>query len=353
MPPSSFLLYIDERKIQLPLFTINKQDLVDITEMLNMLPMPMKKLPYLLLLLSFAAPAKQLMFNKKLVTGDYQFSYEWLNDKGMQQELSFNLDAGTVNNNYRHFKALRPSLLHMYSVRKLKQAAAQLDPKKGSVTIYSRVNRVEYEIRSIEQAWINEQSQKLAMLYETSLSDYLHQEYYTEFSGFHRHSNTKIYKPDHVRFARESAQPLQPLIDQIRAKLPRATARGVAVFLLSWLQNIPYDTLESRAQSNGAGFVPPLRLIANNKGDCDSKVTLMASIMKAMFPRLKVALIYIPGHALIGMNVSHLAKDEKLEIEGLDYTLAEPVGPGLLPFAEISEQSRRYIASGNYQVELL
>lgn len=47
MPPSSFLLYIDERKIQLPLFTINKQDLVDITEMLNMLPMPMKKITLL------------------------------------------------------------------------------------------------------------------------------------------------------------------------------------------------------------------------------------------------------------------------------------------------------------------
>ena len=162
-----------------------------------------------------------------------------------------------------------------------------------------------------------------------------------------------MYKPDHLRFAKESAEPLKPVLDEIRKKMPRANARGVAVFLLSWLQTIPYDTMESRAESNGAGFVPPLRLIANNKGDCDSKVTLMASIMKAMFPRLKIALIYIPGHALIGMNVSHLTEDEKLEIDGLDYTLAEPVGPGLLPFAQISEQSKRYISSGYYQVELL
>lgn len=75
--------------------------------------------------------------------------------------------------------------------------------------------------------------------------------------------------------------------------------------------------------------------------------------MKAMFPRLRIALVFIPGHALIGMNVSHLADDEKLEIDGLDYTLSEPVGPGLLPFATISDRSKRYVSSGNYLVELL
>lgn len=283
----------------------------------------------------------------------YQFDYEWIDDKRNTQDFSFTLNAKNVNGDYRHFKALRPSLLHMFQVRKLKQAASQLDPKKGHVSILPRVNRVEFEIRSTDQSWINEQSKELTTLYESSLLEYLHQEYYTEFSGFHQVSNTKIYKPDHIRFARESKDSLMPIIKAIRAKLPRANARGVAVFLLSWLQNIPYDAMESRAQSNGAGFVPPIRLISNNRGDCDSKVTLMASIMKAMFPRLRIAIIYIPGHALIGMNVSHLEEDEKLEIDGLDYTLAEPVGPALLPFAQISEQSMKYIASGNYQIELL
>lgn len=305
------------------------------------------------LALSFNINATQLSFDKKLVNGKYQFDYKWTDEKDKTQEFSFALDTKNVNGDYRHFKALRPSLLHMFQVRKLKQAASKLDPKKGSVTILPRVNRVEFQIRSTEQSWIDEQSRSLQEIYEASLLDYLQQEYYNEFPGFHQVANTKIYKPDHIRFATESKKSLTPLIEAIRAKLPRANARGVAVFLLSWLQSIPYDTMESRAVSNGAGFVPPIRLIANNKGDCDSKVTLMASIMKAMFPRLRIAIIYIPGHALIGMNVSHLEEDEKLEIDGLDYTLAEPVGPALLPFAQVSEQSLKYIASGNYQIELL
>ena len=142
----------------------------------------MKFVYCLLLCMSFSGLTKQLMFEKELGAKDYQFNYKWFNDIGMEQTFSFTLDSSTVNNNYRHFKALRPSLLHMYSVRKLKQAAAQLDPKKGNVTIHSRVNRVEYEIRSTEQTWINQQSQKLSKLYETSLLEYLNQEYYTEFT---------------------------------------------------------------------------------------------------------------------------------------------------------------------------
>jgi len=306
-----------------------------------------------LLLFSFAPLAKQLQFDKQLLENQYLFNYLWMDSAGKEHELSFSLAAEAVNDRYRHFKALRPSLLHMYSVKKLKQAAAKLDPKKGRVKIHNRVNKVEYEISSTERSWIDEQSSKLSKLYDESLTEYLHQEYYTDFPGFHQHSNTRIYKPDHKRFAQESAEDLAPIIEQIKQNRPRSTARGIAVYLLSWLQTIPYNTMESRAESNGAGFVPPVRLLANNKGDCDSKVTLMASLMKAMFPRLRVAIIYIPGHALIGLNVSHLSKDEKLSIDGMDYTLAEPVGPGLLPFAEISERSKRYIASGNYQVELL
>lgn len=315
----------------------------------------MKKLLFLTasVLVSFSTLAKQIDFEKFPQGDTTKFHYIWQDHENKQHEFSFDLKTKNVNGDFRHFKALRPSLLHMYSVKKLKQAAAKLDPKKGVVKIHSRVNRVEYEIRSREQSWINDQSNKLSTLYESSLLEYLHQEYYTEFPGFHQANNSKTYKPDHLRFAKESADSLSPIIDAIREKIPRANARRVAMFLLSWLQTIPYSTIESRAESNGSGFLPPIRLLANNKGDCDSKVTLMASIMKAMFPRLRIALVYIPGHALIGMNVSHLADDEKLELDGLDYTLSEPVGPGLLPFATISDNSKRYIDSGNYLVELL
>ena len=308
----------------------------------------------LLGLISFSSFAEQVLFEKSAVNGGYRYDHQWLDIDKQSQSLSFVLSKKNVNDNYRHFKALRPSLLKMYSMRKLKQQIGKLDPRKGKVRILPSYQDINFEIIGREQEWVNETSRELNEVYHKALKEYLYQEYYVEFSGFGRQSKNRVlsYKPDHKRFVEESGPSLEPISIAIKNKLPRASARNVAKFILPWLQNIPYNTMESRKESNGAGFLPPIKVLDRNQGDCDSKVTLMAAILKHMFPRLRIAIIYIPEHALIGMNVSHLQEDYVLDIDGLDYTLAEPVGPGMIKFAEISDRSKRYIESGNYRVEL-
>lgn len=314
-------------------------------------------LSFFLLLINLVSPnvfSEQLYFNKTQVGDKTKFEYKWQNNNARPYSLDFELNTKAINSDFRHFKSLTPSRLQMYSVKKLKQAAAQLDPRKGSVKIKPSYQGVEFEFKSTSREWMEQQSVTLKNVYDSSLKNYLHQEYYIEFQpiGYRGNSSTLSYKPDHVRFAKESADSLAPIIKRLKKILPRANARRTAIFLLSWLQTIPYSTLESRTQSNGSGFSPPIKLISNNKGDCDSKVTLMASILKAMYPRLRVAIIYVPEHALIGLNVSHLSTDYKLQIDGLDYTLAEPTGPRMIKFSEISERSKKFIESGMYQTEI-
>ena len=307
----------------------------------------------LLLILSSNLAAEQLSF-KKVRTGDQtKFSYKWKDVNSDILEFDFKLATKNVNSDFRHFKALTPSRLQMYSVKKLKQAIAKLDPRKGSVKIQPRYQNVDFEFRSTDRDWMKQQSAALHQVYNSSLKEFLHKEYYIEFQpiGYKADKSHLTYKPDHVRFAKESQQSFRPLIKSLSQKLPGATARTTSIFLLSFFQSIPYSTLESRVESNGAGFSPPIKVLANNRGDCDSKVTLMASIIKAMYPKLQIIIVYIPDHALIGLHVSHLNTDYRLDVEGLHYTLAEPTGPGLIEFAEISERSRRFIDSGIYQVE--
>lgn len=307
----------------------------------------------LLGLLSTQVLSQQVFYNKNRVGNSTKFSYKWENADSNLHELSFKLNTKNINNDFRHFKALTPSRLQSYSVKKLKEAVAKIDPKKGSVKIKQRYNNVGFEFKSTSREWMEKQSSKLKDLYDSSLSEYLYNEYYIEFQpiGYRGDPSNKTYKPDHVRFAAESLKSLSPIVETLKAKFPNASPRVVAEFLLSWIQTIPYNTLESRTQSNGAGFSPPIRVIAENKGDCDSKVTLMASILKAMYPTLKIAIIYVPEHALIGLNVPYIENDYKTKIDELDYILAEPTGPGLIKFADVDEQSKRYIDSGMYQVE--
>jgi hypothetical protein len=297
--------------------------------------------------------AKQVSFNRTLVDGQYHFEYQWLDHTDTQYEMAFALDAKQINNSFRHFKALSPSLIKSNSIRAIQQEIAKYDPRKGRISLVEQPNGVEFKLSSTNRDWLNKTSKELDGMYDKFAQEYIRSQYYTNFTYFgYRTASTNYYRPDHARFAEESIEMLKPIAEEIKRILPRVTARGVAQFILSWLQTIPYSEIESRTESNGAGFLPPPRLLTFNKGDCDSKVTLMASLMKLIFPRIRVAIVYIPQHALIGFNVSTLNDDEKLEYDNSTFVLSEPVGPGLLPFAEVSERSQRYIDSGNYSIEV-
>ncbi|MGY0650058.1 MAG: hypothetical protein ACW7DU_18220, partial [Paraglaciecola chathamensis] len=89
--------------------------------------------------------------------------------------------------------------------------------------------------------------------------------------------------------------------------------------LLGWLQSIPYDDLESRVSSNGAGFSPPFTLLSNNQGDCDSKSVLMASVIRALFPDIELVMLYLPNHALLGIAMSPQKDEASMLINGEEY----------------------------------
>jgi hypothetical protein len=301
--------------------------------------------------------AEQTVFNKQLLSDDVIYQYEWIDAEQNSQSFSFTLDAFKISNQFRHFKALRPSLLNMYSVKKLQQAASTLDPRKGKVKIMPTGDGVEYKISSMNRNWQSETMELLRDVYHSSLKEYLHQEYYVEFNGISnvksRQPNTIYFKPDHKRFVNEGFDATAPIISKLKERFPNSTARQIAEFLIGWIQTIPYDDLERRETSNGAGFEPPIHLINKNRGDCDSKVTLIAHLLKQIFPRLRMAIIYLPEHALIGLNVSVLKNDEVLEIDGLKFVLAEPVGPAVMKIANVHQKSKQFIDSGLYQVEKL
>ena len=305
------------------------------------------------LIVSSSVFAEQLEFRKSESPSTIDYFYQWRDLNDEEQTLSFQLDKQQVGNNYRHFKALRPSLLHMHSLRELKKAVAKLDRRQGQVTLLPRVERIEFNLKSMDQDWIAQTSQTLKDVYESSLTSYLKKEHYIEFDDFKPLSEGITFKPDHVRFILENPEPAMPIIKALKSKLPNATPRQMATFILGWIQTIPYDEIEDRATSNGAGFVPPIHLINQNKGDCDSKVTLMAHLMKIMYPNLRMAIIYLPKHALLGMNISYLQEDETIDIEGYSYALVEPVGPAQVKFADAAESSLRHIKSNMYKTELV
>jgi hypothetical protein len=143
-------------------------------------------------------------------------------------------------------------------------------------------------------------------------------------------------RPDYARIARESVGGLAPVGAAMASWTRGLARRDVLTRLLLFVQTIPYDRLEDR--STDAGFLPPLVLLAENRGDCDSKSVAFAALAHLLYPDLAVSLVLVPRHAFLALGLQ-AAGDRTLRYAGRTWVLAEPVGPGVQPLGHVGKES--------------
>lgn len=295
--------------------------------------------------------AKQLSFEKTETDNEIQLNYRWLDHDELPQELNFSLDKQQVNQQFQKLVSYQPHIAQRHVMVAMQKAAQQADPREARIKIRRIGEQLSFEVRSRHQKNIETWQQKLQQLHQQAFDDYLFANYYTHFTN---HFGEQGVKPDHIRYARESVSTLLPAANALYDKLKdNSQARAYVNMLLSWLQTIPYNDLESRMVSDGSGYLPPAPMLVNNHGDCDSKTVVAAALLRSMLPIVKVAVIYLPNHALLGVQLAYGGKDKTLRLEGNTYLLAEPTGPSLMPAGQVSEQSLAAIEGGLYSYEIV
>lgn len=167
--------------------------------------------------------------------------------------------------------------------------------------------------------------------------------------------NPRTIVPDYKRIAHESVLPLKPLANAIHTLAEDTNSpelRAKIRYLLAFFQTIPYDQLQDRRTSNGAGFAYPATLLANNRGDCDTKSVAFAAAFHALFPDIEVVLIALPGHALLGLGIPAQTKEKTLNQAGKKYVLVEPTGPGLLNIGEPGKATQQQMGNLDQVIRL-
>ncbi|MDU0352673.1 hypothetical protein RS130_00975 [Paraglaciecola aquimarina] len=168
------------------------------------------------------------------------------------------------------------------------------------------------------------------------------------------HVGQQFIKPDHLRYIEEGKASLSPAAQALNKKISATNnTQSFVNLLLSWVQSIPYNTLQDRQTTNGAGYLPPSLVLSNNQGDCDSKSVLAASLIRSVLPEVKMVMLYLPKHALLGININNNRRGRRLDIEGINYTLMEPTGPAELKLGNIARSSEQAIASKKYSYEII
>jgi hypothetical protein len=99
-------------------------------------------------------------------------------------------------------------------------------------------------------------------------------------------------------------------------------------------ENVPVEI----AGRQTGGLLPPLEAITSGKGDCDTKVALLASIL-LNWNRIKIVGVGVPGHYLMGVLRNPAKGDAFVDYKGLHYVLIEPAGPGWLPPGSIDKKT--------------
>ncbi|OCA60345.1 hypothetical protein A9R10_17110 [Aeromonas piscicola] len=303
----------------------------------------MKRTSGILLLccLWFALPASagQTYFNSH----GGQLNVGWQDKDGKAQQLTYRLESGKLP----PLIAYRPARMQEDVLQSLLQQAATEFPE---VQIALSRPDMKLHLKSRNQdkarealAWATRQRSKLE-------SEWLKQHYFQPFTP---PDGVPAIKQDHVRIALESRAELAPLAEQLKqAGTTETEARQKTVaHMLGFIQAIPYQLLDSQSGRSGKGFLSPRQVLEQNRGDCDSKVTLMAAMLAQLFPELRQAMVFVPGHALLGVALPAKPGEATLSWEGETYLLMEPTGPGQFAMGRIASTSQTLVDSKQLSVQ--
>lgn len=297
-------------------------------------------------MLSTSALSEQTRFQKNKDPNFINLNYTWLDHQQQPRELAFSLSTDITQNQYRNQTDYKPEMAQRYVYVELMKQAQQVNPKEARVKLVHRGQRIEVSVTSRSRQMISKWQGLMAEKQESAFDQYLHDNHYTRFTNY---MGQEGVLPDHIRYIQESRDIVLPVAQAIYDQLTEGSStRDYINLLLSWIQTIPYDTLESRIGSSGAGFFSPVEVLVNNRGDCDSKATLTAALLRALLPNLSMAIVYLPNHALLAINLGIRSDEQNLDIRGAPHVLIEPTGPAQVTIGNTSQETARHLANGSY-----
>lgn len=300
------------------------------------------------LLATHYVQAEQLLFSKQEKNDLYLFNYQWLDSTKQKQSMSFSLSKSALFDRFRNFRRYKSSHAEKSIYRSIKKKIRQKPLSGVQIKFLPSQDHIKITITGDDPLKIKQAQQQLAVLEQQATKNYLENNYYQQFITVDQINGIK---PDHTRIAAASVADLKSLKPIILDEVSIQNIRKVTNYVLNFVQNIPYSPLESRLTSSGAGFNPPLKLLWENQGDCDSKVTLTGALLRSLMPRIGIIFVFIDQHAFIGLAIPANEDEITITQDNITYVLAEPTGPALLNLGQLAPESEQAIYRGHYIVE--
>jgi hypothetical protein len=156
---------------------------------------------------------------------------------------------------------------------------------------------------------------------------------------------------DYKRLVRDSASRLRPLAEVFRRRFGPAK-RDLLEALYSFVLSIPNRPIPPAVDGRyTAGVSVPLRVLADDRADCDSKAVLFAALWLNLCNR-RTVLIRVPEHMLVGVAVP-FGDGTWIDIGSTRYLLLELSCASQAAPGEISLYSAEALAARNCKYRIV
>lgn len=279
------------------------------------------------------------------VRGDWaEFGFAWRDGAGRAQQLQFSLPLEDVRRGADEFASVNKADEKAFVLARMQDYARQHSVGRTRVTVSLKGEGFLIATEGPDEAVLAQHAAALKDVQQQAQQAYLKQQFYQPTAA--ATPNVLAYMPDYPTLAARYAPALAPVGAAIRAQTQGLPKRAVVNFALSFLQSIPYDTLQDSRTSNGAGFQTPHGLLARNQGDCDTKSVALAALLRGMFPDLPLMMVYVEQHALLAVGLPQGGNDYALQLPDGVFVLADATGPALLPLGQTSAEVTAQLAKG-------
>lgn len=280
-----------------------------------------------------------------------QLSYQWIDAQSQTQSLSFSVNRKNFLKPLGGFRNFDRKRANRELAHQLNRYLQQQRWHGVTVSLSPRQQRLQIGVAEApsrqQQQQFQQQAEKLKSYYQQQWQNYLDANYYRLLR---LPSGEQGIVPDAVAIANAQESLFKSLAQAAGEQLRDNSRRNYYNYIGQFIQSLPYTTLEDGIDDRGDGFIPPNQLLYYNRGDCDSKATLLASVLRPIIPEARMAIVYLPGHAVFALAMSSTPDDVSIRHQGADFVLMEVAGPAMMKAGQISDNSAFYINSGQYRV---
>ena len=298
----------------------------------------------LVLLLAAPVDAQQLDFKRVSRSGDELLSYRWRDHGKHVHTTSFTLTRQAIREAESSFAEFSLEAMWRVVERDLRDEVerfgdgAEIDIRRAS-------DGLRWKVKARDQKALDQLNQRirerLAKSKQAYLSRYLR-----------RMADDNRILVDFAAATRALQGPLRAVARALGdvSDVPNEERARIAL-ALGFFQEIPYATLEDKHRQGG-DFLPAPALLAQNRGDCDSKAVALAAVLRTFTRFRKLAVVTMPDHAILAVEMPAEPGEATIRQGGRQYVALEPAGPALAPIGKVSAHTAKYLGGLAREIEI-